>query len=668
MSMTVKQRVLDQATKLAQSFTDHQALIEQMTPQEQIAKTPFVTESLDAQNLFILQAHVQDTYANKQNAIPNVTDEEIKEIEAKLSLCTEVLESLDANLILALEINELAEKASKLFSAARVDLNEVKSLKERVTALNSAPGINTGNLDVLYNIEQTLNCMGSHSQQSNGPSIQSSSTQQTQSMLIAQQDEDFHVSSFVDKFTDLSYSLAYINPSEDFEKVLPFYAKVKKYAAEKIIFIESKNQQLVNKVLMDAEALMQKLIHMETEIEKSQQTQSVQTNPSSSPSLTGLDEALEFACTEIEKNSPDMMAITQKVKTAFSKLSLEEKEKLHKALSDILIEAKKNFKSLPLTLLNVDFLHWGGNYPQKRDALNRIMPQQTVQTSPVIMIEKKSEQMNKRLQNSVMNNSPSVRTHRDIAITSSPVHSNSDVNLSETANSPIHNGIQELAKLLPLLHTNAKAEVFEYAMFTLIVLERANVMLPFQISDHTPINIAERPRVHLSCIHQHENQQKLEIGESYGLAATTLQGTHFTTNAERCRAIRRTIVELALEGLEDAINFAYIGLEVEGLENANSVQIEEIGKMLKILEEIQMDPRDLTAEQKNLAHCLFGFMYNLHCDARKTNASLIDPHDSQFKSDFGRNGFTCFVRGTVSGVKIDAINALRRDLKAAWKL
>ena len=212
------------------------------------------------------------------------------------------------------------------------------------------------------------------------------------------------------------------------------------------------------------------------------------------------------------------------------------------------------------------------------------------------------------------------------------------------------NPIEELQGLLPLLSGSASPKDLELAIAKLATLKSKDVKLPFKISSGTPQNVVERIYFHLYFIHKKETPRKLKNDPNYGSKAMT--GEYPASNNERMRAIQRTIAEIALHNLEEAIN-------TEGLRDDKIALI--------ILEGLQMSTDDTPREQNNLVYALFKLMYDLHREARKHNPLLINPDDSRFKGDFGRNAFF-HAHGINPKTKIDAINALRKDLKAVWSV
>jgi hypothetical protein len=210
--------------------------------------------------------------------------------------------------------------------------------------------------------------------------------------------------------------------------------------------------------------------------------------------------------------------------------------------------------------------------------------------------------------------------------------------------------IKDLQALLPLFQEGASNQNFQDALQKLAVLESSAVNLPFKISNNALLNIANRPCFHLYYIHKNESPQKLKSDPNYGY--TAMVETYPTNNAERTRAIKRTIAEVVLQRAEDSVH---------------SNQHTDLLEALNILEGLQMSANDMPSEQNNLAHILFDKMYHKHVEARKINSTLVDPSDWKFKGDFGRNAFTT-VNGINSADKIAVIDELLLTLKNIWKI
>jgi len=204
--------------------------------------------------------------------------------------------------------------------------------------------------------------------------------------------------------------------------------------------------------------------------------------------------------------------------------------------------------------------------------------------------------------------------------------------------------IQELRNLLLLFQNSSSGEHKDH----LLALESKKVKLP--IIGNPSVDVAGRIYFHLYFIHKEKSQGKLPKDLDYGKNA--MRGIYPTTHDERIRAIARAIVEFTLPQLEDAVN-------------AN--QFEDVRVALSALEELKMSPNDMPKEQPNLAHALFGKMYNKHAEARKNKPTLVDPRDWKFRGDFGRKAFS-MSDGIDVGDKIAVIRDLLQELKKVWQV
>jgi hypothetical protein len=170
--------------------------------------------------------------------------------------------------------------------------------------------------------------------------------------------------------------------------------------------------------------------------------------------------------------------------------------------------------------------------------------------------------------------------------------------------------------------------------------------------------IQTRPSFHLWNIHENEDKSRVKKDLDYGGKAFIGTEEGFgATEIQRIRALKRTIVEVSLAGLERAV----YNCDDNG-----------ISHFLNILENIEYHEKDFPEEQKNYAHWLFGEYYNLHRAAWQQNTGwgLDDPHDQKYKSDFGRNGFKAAISGSglSKEIQTEAIFNVCQQLKAAWKL
>jgi hypothetical protein len=189
------------------------------------------------------------------------------------------------------------------------------------------------------------------------------------------------------------------------------------------------------------------------------------------------------------------------------------------------------------------------------------------------------------------------------------------------------------------------------ALFLRAMLESQRILVPFKILSTGEQNIGTRPDYHLYLIHSMDNKRRLPDDLLYGNKA--MAGEYSATSLERQRAFIRTRVELALEGLEQAV-----ALKEE----------EEIIRFLNILEAIPLNSQDLPPGIQRLTNeLLFGKYYYLHKAARINCQNLVDPdNNAEFHHNFGQIAFSRVHEGIDPAIKIAAINTVRDALAAVW--
>ncbi len=684
--MSVKQQVLQQATQLQQRFTQAQERIDEMLPSGQLLELPYL--SGDTSILTNLQQRVQAAYLGRQeNPIPGATQEELDAISEKLTASADILDLIQANHDIATEIWMVASEFENTFSPANVtNINSetVNSLRDRIVDLTSRPHINAGNLSGLQALQNGLSQMSGPAQQvsainARGPSVQTpnqspppsrstpSAPVQSSGQIIAEQDEELVPAQYTDKLKNLKDSFKESNPAQDFDKVFTLYKEIKAYSLSKTSYYSRENKEKVENVLQQMEVLMGHIISQQQEIEANQ-TKQAQSQQNSHSCLRELKEVLEKYCDALRREDPSAFSILSRLNAAYEKLANEFPSEKNKFLEEVYnIQKEQNKfpkdKTVPVGMLRAELKIWPGSTDDKLKALLRIIPSSTpvAPSAPPVVVERKAEEMIRRLDEAKNAVAPSAQTspgRPTVTTTTSnrpspagPLHVENEDSIPENLDTPALRGIKELQTLLSLLQRGESVEDLDELLGKLATLESLGIHLPFKMSGNAPQSIADRPCFHLYFIHKNESPQKLVNDAHYGNNA--MAGVYPTSNGERRRAIQRTIVEAALEGLDDAVN-----LEAPG----------DIVAMLNIIEEVQLDAIDRPSGSHNIAHTFYDMMYQLHIEARKTNSSLIDPSDRQFNGDFGRNAFRSSVAGIDPEVKINAINAMRNALKAAWKV
>lgn len=206
---------------------------------------------------------------------------------------------------------------------------------------------------------------------------------------------------------------------------------------------------------------------------------------------------------------------------------------------------------------------------------------------------------------------------------------------------PLVKQVEALENLISLLQKDGD-ENFAQAMMKWEELGESDLTVRFQLTKGRLALVADRMCYHLYCIHKGEQPALLVPDIEYGKKA--MAGIFPATNADRIRAVQRTLAEAILEGLEDALNF----------EDEN-----ELRTLLLILETLELDPRD-ALPRGNLAKELFQTLVAKHY--MNSGCSLSN------ESDLGRWAFYQGRPPFQIETKVEAIQMIREMLGTAWKL
>jgi hypothetical protein len=683
-NISVKQQVLNQATQLQQRFAQAKENVEKLSPSEQIiAAAQFQDDSL---LLTQLQQKVQATYLSQANAIPGINEEDLLTIAEKLTAAAEILESFDNNNMIAMAYVEIASEVETLSQSLSPNDTEIRSLQGRIRDLTSANSyiINKGNREALEVANQSLIAL-----MNQPPVVQNSSNPQSSQSVLSEdqktmkaQDEDHQASLFQDQYKEIEKKFTK-DPVQDFDGVLAHYIDVKKYALSKTSFVSETAGLAVLEHLDKLEEVMDQYIQAQA-IKEGEQVQQVQGQAATSQALLDLKTAIEELLSALSSNVSNVLPYLNKIKEAHSKIGIDERTKYFDALSEHLLTLKKIPKQLPNGLRGQPLSTLPGNWQQKKEALEKILPASNGPTTSAVTVVKKADEM-KKAKSEAINMQPPARKPAS-TLPNQPTPSQtippiptelpmglylpddfdfSTLNFEDIAPNSIHQQqeapiidvppnvavLHELQALLALLGPNANGAELQEACAALQILDSKGFKCAFKMSDSSLRPVSDRPFFHIYFIHKNEAPEKLQDDGQYGNKA--FAGVYPATNQERLRTVQRTIVEFALENLEDAINFDDGAIVIQ---------------LLDILEGVKLDAKDRADEQENVAHNLFGAFYRLHAAARSSNPSLIDPHHSQFCGDFGRGAFRTAMNGIDPAIKIAAINHVRDRLKAVWKV
>lgn len=654
MTSSIGSDLIRQATLFQQRFTQAKDYIDTLSPKEQIDTTAKLED--DSRSFSNLQQRVEKLIRGQIQTAPGFSQEELIDLTEKLNKSAEILDSIDSNNTIAMAYQEIVLTIEQLNEGSNPDVNKVQSLLGRIKDLTEQhPFLNRGNREALEAADQVLQTMLT-SQHYQPLAIQNSSNRQSgphisgTQKILEEQNENYFASLVTDQFEDLKKDLCR-DPLKDFDPVLTYYKSVKEYSLFKPSYISDKAGLTIAVHLKNAEALLNEIIQVQAKKEN-EQAEQTQGQAVQNQVLIELKNELQQG---LEQKM--MESLFPKINEIFLKLSSEEKQKLFQALDEIQKETSK--RNLAITVPRLPFTIWPAAWTQKKQALEKILSETNappVTVAPVVV--KKADEMTRRFLE-VQNMQPAVQTtfqNDDLSpddfidIRFPPIVL--DEEISEISNThPNVLVIYDLQTLLLLLGPNASGSQLQEASQALFLMGSKGLKSAFTMSGPNPRSITDRPLYHLYFIHKNESPEKLKDDMQYGNKA--FAGAYPADNEERYRAVQRTIVELVLENLEDAINFD------DG---------ETLIKLLDILEEIKLDANDRAEGQENAAYNLFGVFYHLHSAAHSNNPSLVDPQDPQFNGDFSRGAFRKTMKGIDPAIKVAAIQYVRTVLKAAWKV
>jgi hypothetical protein len=657
MSLTVKQQISNQAIQLQQRLAEMKVIIDVLPPAEQIENSVGLLQN-DSALLTQLQKKVEATYLKRADAIPEITDKELMKLSGTLSLSAEILESMDKNNETAVQYGEIA---SEIGTYDTLNESQVKSLQERIRGLMSSnPFLNQGIREAFESLELDALALPMHDS-SPSPILQGRTNQlrqsrradnlplqtieQDESRFVQQgQDEEYQASLFRDQYNDFQKTF-FDDPIQDFEKALDYYMKVKQYSLTKTSFTSETAAFLIKNRLGDAEKLLNLIYELQAKNESQQVDQQVEVNQGEGVQREALKELHANIHKTLTASGDDLAPGFLQIDQTYRKIEHEEQMKIFDALSAILKEQKTLTRDLPVGLRRTSINQWPGSPQQKMEAVERVLSA-TGEPIAQVTVVKKADEMKRRL-NEAINLQP--------AAPASPVKSNPPISTTFGMNRDLHtnlSGIRSLQSLLPLLRVDARDGELQEACALLQMLDSEGGYATFLMSEEKPRPIADRPRFHLYFIHKNETSQ-VNSDPYYGNKA--FAGEFPATNEERLRSVQRTIAELALGALELPIT----------LEDGPTVK-----NLLDLLEDerMKLNTKDRLNEQHSVAYNLFNAFYHLHLSGRDHNSSLTDPHDPQFGGDFGRVGFLRSMNGIDPAIKHLAINQVRNELKAAWKI
>ncbi len=154
-----KSATLGRAIEFQRQLKETKSAIGNLSPSEQLIAIPqFIQLS---KSLTKLQETTKAIYKIGQDAIPQISEEELLATAKKFTACTDILKSLDESSQTAQGCVDIASAVDKLYqSSTPPNASEVESLQGRIQELTSAyPYMNKGNKEALEIANQSLRSM-----------------------------------------------------------------------------------------------------------------------------------------------------------------------------------------------------------------------------------------------------------------------------------------------------------------------------------------------------------------------------------------------------------------------------------------------------------------------------------------------------------------------------
>lgn len=437
-----------------------------------------------------------------------------------------------------------------------------------------------------------------------------------------QEFEQIEAAKLENRYSQLEESFTGV-PYQDFGTMLSFY--------QEITFLSPRTSPIAQEGLQTLVQKVERWIATFIDVQKENETNQT--------SLQKLKNCLEAAAVNGDRSSPNVIAEAQ---GAFSALPLEIRKFLFEKVNNLLDPTTQ--PNLTGTIQRELFLTWPGTYAQKLAILDNNMPLGVVAAATMRQQFERAQRIAPQVQQP---QDPSTRITASTPVMPQQQQSCEDKGKLKSSATL---SVEALLAILPHLQDNATSAILPtQALEQLDLIASYHHTSAFRINASPSSLIADRSSYHLYLIHKNE-RSRLPNDMNYGHNA--MIGLHPASHCDRRRAILRTIAELALESLDQAIQ---------------SADASEMLAMLHHLESLELDERDLPQGDRNIAHNLFGKMYHLHQEVRQENPSLVDPHDSRFGGDFGRKAFITSAQGVDLKVKRAAIQEMLNALKAAWK-
>ncbi len=518
-----------------------------------------------------------------EKAVQSLFDADFDETNLKIcqSKMTEVRDAylpLENTQNFLLEFNDIRLEAKKAWRNPDLQAKTqvMNRLQSRLTKLNTDhPNLSSKNSERVSRLFSKLIPTYVPKSKSNGnqSNLQPTSTSNLSVReLKTAQDAEFAETQSIDKLKDQLKNLNN-DLQHDFDILLPLYLKV---------YIQALNTQFpTNKQTIDAffkeiKAKLEKCIQDQKAKETASAAQT-QAQPALNPAFKKLVDLIENMITKGTTHS-DYPTLHRQVETDFATLSEQDKALLLKEFSAV---TKKNF---PEGLIKQKFAMWGflekATLEDKKEALERVIRKGPASASSASQksvemesrFRKVEEEIQKKGLATISNRFPDSSTTTTTSTAPSASPSRSPSTSSSVAPAPLallstQEVLTELSEIHNLYKDNDQSQNKNAAQ-RLVKLTQTS---PF-LNGNKEKEIGDRPNFHVWCIH------KKPTGDlNYG--SKVMAGELNGTQLERRRALERTMLELLMLSLEDALNFQNGPLTCQCLDMIEKVHLDNADKI-----------------------------------------------------------------------------------------
>jgi hypothetical protein len=444
------------------------------------------------------------------------------------------------------------------------------------------------------------------------------------SAIIKEQDVEFNEGLIFDQLKDKVNKTC---ASQDFQLTLDVYKELMFYSFNNYSFPDAAGK--IAALFSKVEACLECIIQQKSDLEN-------QSSQAEHPFIR-----LQALVKEIITDQKD----GRKIQPTLNELSEEEKKQLLSELNANMHE------ELPQLTINSPFSTWGGSgatWEKKKQALDQIvsaLPKPTANGD-------NSTQMRSQFQEIKAMKRPATFLHvLDLPQALQNIENQEADSKSRNIPLLVQQILPKLIELLPLLKGDSTDQLKNAKEKLELIMKNSELKCNFKQPDQESL-IISRIGLHLWSLHKKEAPHLLQKNPNFYAFEAFIE-PNVKQDPYYLRAVQRTIIEIALCGLEEAIHLNHRDC---------------FKQCLQTLEQNGLNANDCIKEYPFVADDLFQKFYPLQQQAHQDNPSLVHPGAIELASHFGRIHFQLGKNGIDTHAMLQAINQVRAELLAVWGL